>query len=307
VTSKTPPIAETDSDPTEIRPRPSVEVGLIGTGIQASLSPRLHEAEGIAMAIPYRYRIFDVPAAQTSARSLAALLDECEGQGLTGLNVTHPFKQAILPMLDALSDEADAIGAANTVLFRDGRRIGHNTDWWGFSESFRRRLPDARHDRVLVLGAGGAGAAIAYALLKTGTQHIDLFDLDMERAAHLAERISRLFSDRHVRETADPDRAVELAQGIVNATPVGMERHAGSPLRAELLHPTHWVADVVYFPLETQLLRDARAAGCPTLDGGGMAVFQAAKAFELFSGKVPDTERMLGHFSELTDRSLSAV
>lgn len=275
-----------------------LQVGLIGSGIQLSRSPALHEAEGRARGLDLRYALLDLDTLGGPG-ALPALLRRAEDQGFAGVNVTHPVKQAVIPHLDALSPEAKALGAVNTVVLREGRRTGHNTDCSGFRDAFRRRLADADLSHVVQLGAGGAGAAVAHALLQLGTRHLSLFDRDRERAAGLAARLGSVFADRRIEVGEDLRETMDAAGGLVHATPTGTAAHPGLPLDASLLTPRHFVAEIVYFPLETELLRLARAKGCRTVDGGGMAVFQAAGAFELFTGIQPDPERMLAHFAQM--------
>ncbi len=280
-------------------PEPAIRVGLIGSGIGASLSPALHEREGAARGLAYSYRLIDVPAATDSA-ALDARLRECESAGFRGVNITHPFKQAAIPLLDALSDEARAVGAVNTIVFTSQGRVGHNTDWPGFAESFRRGLPNHGRDHALLIGAGGAGAAVSHAMMTLGARHLAIFDLDRDRAQRLCGQLAERFGPDRVSRPTDLPTMIADVQGLINASPVGMDHHPGSPVPAVLLRRDLWVADIVYFPLETRLLRDARAAGCRTLDGGGMAVFQAAEAFRLFTGIAADADRMLAHFTEIT-------
>ncbi|HUO20901.1 MAG TPA: shikimate dehydrogenase [Caulobacteraceae bacterium] len=272
--------------------------GLIGAGIQQSRSPFMHEAEASALGLDLRYSLFDLKAMGLGAEALPQVLDEAQRQGLAGVNVTHPCKQAVIPLLDAVTLEAAAIGAVNTVVFSDGRRTGHNTDAWGFGEAFRRRMPGAPLGRVLQLGAGGAGAATAHALLALGVERLAILDADVARARALAAKMAATFGAGRVDAVTDLAGALADSQGLVHATPTGMADHPGLPLPATLLRPDLWVAEVVYFPLETELLAQARARGCRAIDGGGMAVFQAAKAFELFTGIAPDTERMLARFGD---------
>jgi shikimate dehydrogenase len=274
-------------------------LGLIGAGIQASLTPAMHEREAAAQGLREIYRIIDLDMPGVSVEALPELLTWAERLGFDGLNVTFPCKQAIIPLLHELSADARALGAVNTVVLRDGRRIGHNTDCSGFAESFRRGLPDAPRARVVQLGAGGAGAAVAHAALTLGTQQLGIFDTDAARAEHLARNINARFGEGRARPGTDLPAAMAEADGLINATPVGMAKLPGLPLPASLLRPNLWVADVVYFPLETALLRAARALGCRTLHGGGMAVFQAAGAFRLFTGIEPDAERMRHHFAAM--------
>jgi shikimate dehydrogenase len=205
----------------------------------------------------------------------------------------------VVPLLHALSDTARALGAVNTVVLRDGRRIGHNTDCSGFAAGFRRGLPGVALDQVVQLGAGGAGSAVAQAALDLGVGRLTLFDIDPARAAALAEALSARFGAGRAVAGARLETAMVAADGLIHATPTGTAAHPGLPLDPALLQPRHWVAEIVYFPLETALLRVAHAKGCRTLDGGGMAVFQAADAFRLFSGLEPDAARMQAHFAAM--------
>ena len=278
---------------------PSVLVGLVGAGIQASRTPAMHEREGAEQGLRYVYKLIDLEALGLDAGALPEILTAAQRFGFAGLNVTHPCKQAVIPLLDELSPDAEALGAVNTVVLSGGRRVGHNTDWWGFAESFRRELADVRRDRVVQFGAGGAGAAVAHALLTLGAGEILVIDTDEARAAELAAALRRRFGE--TRASANPDMAAALASadGVVNTTPLGMAKYPGMAFPAEHLRPDLWVADVVYFPLETELLRQARARGCRTMGGGGMAVFQAVGAFRLFTGREPDAARMLRHFDAM--------
>lgn len=276
-----------------------LKAGLIGAGIQASLTPAMHMREGEAQGFSYDYELIDLHQIGATAADLPRLLDEAQARGLAGLNITHPCKQSVIPHLDELSPQARDLGAVNTVVFRNGKRSGHNTDWWGFAESFRRGLPQADLSSALQLGAGGAGAATAYALLSLGLEKLLVFDREQERAAALARTMAVLFPNAVVDVADDLARAMPTVAGVVHATPTGMAKYPGLPLPADLLDRRHWVAEVVYFPLETELLRAAKHAGCRTLDGGGMAVFQAVGAFRLFTGRQPDADRMLAHFNTL--------
>ncbi|MGC4055482.1 MAG: shikimate dehydrogenase [Paludibaculum sp.] len=273
-------------------------VGLIGSQIAASGSPAIHEHEACALGHHLLYQLVDLYPKGFSAADLPRLLDAAELLGFAGVNITHPCKQAVIPHLHELSAHARAIGAVNTVLFREGRRIGHNTDWLGFHQAFELGLPDAARDSVLLLGAGGGGSAICYAAMQLGIQRLFVFDQNAERAQALARQFSEHFGHHRISAVADPKPALRCVSGLIHATPTGMTGQPGIALAPECLRPELWVADIVYFPLETQLLREASARGCRTLDGGGMAVFQAAEAFRLFTGIEPDTGRMLARFRE---------
>jgi shikimate dehydrogenase len=278
--------------PMPARDQASVLVGLIGRGIQASLSPRMHEAEGRRLGLGYTYKLIDVDLLPPAEAALQGLISAAEAMGFSGLNITHPFKEQVIAHLDRLSPDAAAIGAVNTVVFEGGARVGYNTDCWGFAESFRRYMPMVAKNRVLLLGAGGAGLAVGRALLELGVARILVCDVNAAKAAAL---VAQLGPD-HAELAMDAATALHAVDGLVNATPVGMANYPGSPVPLEALRRDLWVADIIYFPAETALLRAARAMGCITLPGAGMAVFQAVKAFELFSGIAPDAEAMTRHF-----------
>ncbi|MFJ4624021.1 shikimate dehydrogenase [Streptomyces sp. NPDC088812] len=280
-------------------------VGLIGSGIGPSLSPALHEREAERQGLRYLYRLIDIDVVGVEPEAVGDLVRAARDLGFDGLNITHPCKQLVIPHLDGLAPQAEALGAVNTVVFEaDGRAVGHNTDVTGFAASFARGLPDAPLERVVQLGAGGAGAAVAHATLTLGAGRVTVVDALPERAAALADALNGHFGEGRA-AAATPDRLSGLLAdadgvgGLVHATPTGMAAHPGLPLSADLLGPGLWVAEVVYRPLETELLRTARDLGCATLDGGGMAVFQAVDAFRLFTGREPDSARMLADIAEL--------
>ncbi|MET7699363.1 shikimate dehydrogenase [Streptomyces sp. NPDC005485] len=276
-------------------------VGLIGSGIGPSLSPALHEREADRQGVRYVYRLIDIDTLGVGPEAVGDLVRAARDLGFDGLNITHPCKQLVIGHLDELAPGAEALGAVNTVVFEGGRAIGHNTDVTGFAASFARGLPDAPLERVVQLGAGGAGAAVAHATLTLGAGQVTVVDAMPDRAADLAASLNRHFGEGRA-AAATPDALPALlarADGLVHATPTGMAAHPGLPFPAELLHPGLWIAEVVYRPLETALLSTARALGCATLDGGGMAVFQAADAFRLFTGREPDSAWMLRDIAEL--------
>jgi shikimate dehydrogenase len=282
----------------DISPR-VIQVGLIGSGIQLSRSPALHEAEGRANELALSYELIDFDVRGVGLSALPDLLREVEARGFAGVNITHPAKQAVIAELDVLSPEAKALGAVNTVVLRDGIRTGYNTDCSGFAKAFRRSLPDVDLSHAVQLGAGGAGAAVAHALLQLGTRRLTIFDQAPDRAEQLADRLARQFPDATVDAGVDLDASLRAANGLVHATPTGMAAHPGLPLDPASIEARHFVAEIVYFPLETELLRVARAKGCRTMDGGGMAVFQAVGAFEHFTGMRPNADRMLAAFAAM--------
>jgi shikimate dehydrogenase len=274
-------------------------VGLIGAGIGRSLTPALHEEEARAQGLRLHYQLIDLDRRGLGPEALPGLLDAARTMDFAGLNITYPCKQAVMPLLDGLSDEARAMGAVNTVVHVQGRLVGHNTDGSGWTWGFERSLPGADLSCVVLLGAGGAGSAIAHAVLRHGATELRVVDPDLARGQALAGDLLVHFPGCRVVAAADGHEALRDATGLIHATPTGMDKLPGLPLPAECLRPGLWVSEIVYFPLDTALLRAARARGCRVADGGGMAVGQAVRAFELFTGRAADPARMDAHFRRM--------
>lgn len=274
-------------------------VGLIGAGIQRSLSPALQEEEARQHGLRLHYQLIDIDAARLGTDALPSLIQAVRIMGFAGLNITYPCKQLVMPLLDALSDEARAIGAVNTVVRQGERLIGHNTDASGWAWGFMRAMPKADLSRVVLLGAGGAGAAVGYAALGLGASELTIFDSDPSRAAALAASLRTKFPGRKVVPADSLKSSMPSASGLIHCTPTGMLGHPGMPLDESLLRPSMWVSEIVYVPLETELLKAARRVGCATADGGHMNVGQAIRGFKLFTGREADAARMDAHFRRL--------
>jgi shikimate dehydrogenase len=276
-------------------------VGLVGDGVMPSLTPYMHEREGDVQGLRYLYRPIDLLELELPGEAVGELLTGARQLGFNGLNITHPCKQLVLEHLDEVTPDARRLGAVNTVTIREGRFVGHNTDFSGFGSALATGLPGAKLGSVVQLGAGGAGSAVAYALLTAGVRELILVDTDTGRCAARAAELAALFPDQSVTAatTGELPRLMPQTDGLVHCTPVGMAAHPGVPLDMSLLQTRHWVADIVYRPIETELVRGARARGCEVLDGGRMAVGQAADAFRIFTGLEPDADRMRAHFLEL--------
>jgi shikimate dehydrogenase len=281
--------------------RRSYVTALLGQGIGPSLSPELHEREGARQGLRYAYQVVELADDQLGPDHLRGLLAAAVEFGFAGLNVTHPVKQVVAPLVDDLEPDARAIGAINTVVVTDGVTRGYNTDVTGFAAAVREGLPDAPLDQVVLLGAGGAGTAVAHALAGLGVGALWVVDTDASRAERLIGTLPG--GPAGVRLTAaTPDQLPRLladSDGLVNATPVGMAAHPGTPLDPALLREDLWVADIVYRPLVTALVRAALDRGCRVLTGAGMAVNQAADSFELFTGVTASRSAMSDDFGEL--------
>lgn len=278
-------------------------IGLIGGGIQRSLSPALQEEEARQHGLRLHYQLIDLDESRVGAEVLPELVRSIRIIGFAGLNVTFPCKQAVIPLLDELSEEARAIGAVNTVVRQGERLVGHNTDGPGWAWGFRRALPNADLSRVVLLGAGGAGSACADAILRLGARELTIVDQDTARARDLAHRLNQHLPGSRADAVQDLNAAMEKATGLIHATPTGMLKLPGMPLDPALLRPSMWVSEVVYVPLETELLKAARRVGCPTMDGGHMNVGQATRGFKLFTDLEPDAGRMEAHFRRLVVQS----
>jgi shikimate dehydrogenase len=274
-------------------------LGLIGAGIQRSLSPALHEEEGRHHGLRLHYQLIDLEAAAVGVEALPELVRAIRIIRFAGLNITYPCKQAVIPLLDALSEEARTIGAVNTVVCEGDRLVGYNTDGSGWSWGFKRALPGADLSRVVLLGAGGAGSACADAVLRLGAGQLTIVDQDWSRATELAARVNLHFPGNRATAVQETGAAINGATGLIQATPVGMAGRPGMPLAEELLRPSLWVSEIVYVPLETPLLKAARRIGCRTADGGHMNVGQAVRGFKLFTGCDADAARMEAHFRKL--------
>jgi shikimate dehydrogenase len=274
----------------------TILAGLVGRGIRASASPAIYMREAAAQGLSLRYDLVDFDALAYEDSCLGAQLDKLAARGYAGINITYPFKQAVIELLDEVDETARALGAVNCVAFREGRKIGLNSDWQGFAYLIEMELGGRALGTVTQVGAGGAGSATAYALLAAGTQELRICDTDGERAGALVERLSAQFPAATVRTLAELETALEGADGIVQATPVGMASHPGTPFDPDLLRPEQWLADIIYFPRETELVREALARGLHAVGGSDMVIGQASLPFEYFTGHAADRERMLAAF-----------
>jgi shikimate dehydrogenase len=282
-------------------PSPRILSGLLGAPIAHSAAPTMHERAAEALGLRCHYQLIEVAGAGRD--ELKILLDGVRRLGFAGVNVTFPYKEAVVDLLDELSPGAALIGAVNTVVVRDGRLIGHNTDTTGFARAVTPLVTASSHGAVAVIGAGGVGKAIAFALAGLGVSELRIFDTDHAKAAHLAARL-----EGHVKTTVthSVEDALRGVAGLVNGSPVGMLPSLGTPVPDSLLHAGLWVADAVYSPLWTPLLTAARAKGATVMTGRELAIYQAADAFELFTGLAPSIAVMAIAFDDVMAKRYSA-
>lgn len=261
--------------------------GLIGAPIAQSASPAMHQRAADALGVRCHYQLIEVAGADQAR--LLALLDGVRDFGFAGVNVTFPYKEAVVALLDELSPDARAIGAVNTVVVREGRLVGYNTDTSGFKRAVESLVAASHRGPVALVGAGGVGKAIASALANLGVAELAIFDSDQAKATQLVSQLSGRLAARVAVDVGD---ALQRAAGVINGTPVGMLPDRRSPVPDGLLHRDLWVADAVYSPLWTPLLLAAKARGCEVMTGRELAIYQAADAFELFTGLRPSTSEM---------------
>ncbi len=271
---------------------PKVLLGLLGQNILKSLSPAMHQQEGKAQGLNVFYQLIDFATFEHTENTLGEVFTAAKRMGFAGLNITFPYKQSIIPFLDELSADAAAIGAVNTVVFKHGRSCGYNTDCSGYQIALRDKLSARPVGRVVQVGAGGAGSAVAHGIMGLNASHLTLVDTDTAKAQALAESLAKRFGADRVSIASHAQAALSQADGLVNATPLGMAGIGGMCVPADWIHAKHWVSDVVYSPLETEMLRLACSKGCTTIAGDGMNLWQAVEAFELFTGISPDAVRM---------------
>ena len=276
-----------------------VLLGLIGRNIQGSLSPALFAEAFAAVGIDGFYHLMD--ADRLPASRLSELLAAIKAAGFAGSNITYPFKQDVLPLLDAIDPEAAQVGAVNTIsVAEDGRITGYNFDRPGWRASFAETLgaDSARSKTVVLIGSGGAGRAVAFALMDLGVGTLVLHDLDLGRSKALAADVAKHYGPARCRLAGDLERDIGAADGIVNATQTGMSGFPGNPVPPAALTRVHWAADVIYTPAETEFLKAAAAKGARTLNGSGMVVHQAAAAFRCLTGEMADVTRLYRAFGK---------
>lgn len=261
------------------------------------MTPSLHQAEGEALGLSYAYERFDT----AHDSELAQVILLAEARGYAGLNVTHPHKQKVIALLDRLEGAAEEIQSVNTVVFRDQSRVGMNTDYAGFRHALRQEIGSVAGQCIRQLGAGGAGSAVALALLDSGVDRLSLFDPDKDRSLRLKARLEVARPKAVVDVLSAPDADAASIEGVVNCTPLGMAATPGTPIDPSIFSPQSWAADIVYFPRETAFLNAATAHGMQVMDGTQMALWQAVEAFAVFTQSTPDPARMGAHLARLIE------
>ncbi|MFS4437684.1 shikimate dehydrogenase family protein [Paracoccaceae bacterium GXU_MW_L88] len=263
---------------------PLIQLGLIGGNIAASRSPALHELAGRLTGRNVRYERLVPDARGESFEEVFAFAKEA---GYRGLNVTYPYKERVVPLVRVENPQVKALGAVNTVKFTESGPVGDNTDYTGFISGYRRVRGEAKPGPVCMIGAGGVGKAIAFALMTLGMERLTIVERDLEKAEALAENL-RAAGLADVRVTGEIAEGVAGAAGLVNCTPVGMVGYGGTPVPAALLGGAEWVFDAVYTPVETPFILDATKAGLTIISGYELFFYQGVNSFAIFHGEAID-------------------
>lgn len=258
--------------------------GVIGWPVNHSLSPVIHNHWCKKYGIDAVYLPLPV-----QPENLSEVIPALAKMGCVGVNLTIPHKELVLPLIDAVDDVALRVGAVNTIDFKSGKYWGYNTDAYGFWHNIEENTRDLRKDTALVIGAGGAARAVVCALHDAGFQHI----LIMNRTREKAEILCKLSSQAKVIEWDIATNALEKADFIVNTTSLGMKGEQPLTLALEKCKDNCLVTDIVYTPIATPLLQQAEERGLATINGLGMLLYQAQKAFHHWFGILPDVDETL--------------
>ena len=263
-------------------------VAVIGNPIEHSLSPPMHNAAYKQMGMDYVYVAFKI-----EKDNLSHLIESAKTMGLVGLNVTIPYKTDIIEYLDEVDDTARRINAVNTIRFKDGMAKGYNTDGTGAVKSIEK-YTELKNKKVLVLGAGGASKAITFTLLNHGINSLTIANRSRDNAIQLIDNLKKQtgFDKINYVDIEQADTILEDVDIIINTTPIGMYPNvdADTPIKTEKINENHVVMDIIYNPLETKLLKNAKDNGATTISGTNMLINQGITAFEIFTGKTPSYE-----------------
>lgn len=257
-----------------------MKLGLIGKAIMNSSSPDLHVRLGQLTGIPVTYDLFD--ANEMTIDSLESQVRRVIARGYRGVNVTFPWKEEAVQLADQASEGAYMVGAANTLVFEDGEIFAENTDFTGFVSGFHATFGERVPGRVLLIGTGGVGKAVAFGLGTLGADEVVLLDLDETRARRLAGELQAQGVPASWITQDQLTETVGHCDGLVNCTPIGHEKSPGCPLPKELIESRHWIFDAVYVPAVTEFIAAAKAADAGVMSGVSLFVFQGVDAFKRF-------------------------
>jgi shikimate dehydrogenase len=280
---------------------PDLKLGLIGDNISRSKAPLLHQLAGRLVGLEVRY---DRLIPKDRGQDFDGVFEDCIREGYRGINVTYPYKERVVPKVRIDDPLVRALAAVNTVVFAPNGPTGHNTDYSGFMAAYRNAAGDATPGAVCMVGAGGVGKAVAFALMGLGLKELRLVERDLPKAETLAAAMKAEDRTLDVSVTADPAEAAAGAYGLINCTPVGMVGYGGTPLPRELMAGASWAFDAVYTPVDTQFLKDAKAEGLTIISGYELFFYQGLHAWEIFSGRPIDEPSLRRALNEASDATV---
>lgn len=275
---------------------PAIRLGLIGDNIAASRSPALHRLAGEMCGLDVRY---DLLVPRALGLDFEATFEHARPEGFRGLNITFPYKERVLPLVIINEPIVRSIAACNTVSFEPTGAIGTNTDYLGFLGAYRANFGDSAPGRVAVVGCGGVGKAIGFALAALGAKTLCLFDADRAKADDLARALTGVYRGLEVQVAGSIEQACDNADGLVNCTPLGMVGYGGSAFPNGLLDKASWAFDAVYTPMDTPFLVGARSAGLSTMSGYELLLYQGIDCFRIFTGHTIDAVALRSALAEL--------
>lgn len=263
----------------------TVQLGLIGDNIARSQSPRLHELAGTLSGLNVRY---DRLVPQDLGKDFEEVFAEARSADYRGLNITYPYKERVVALLEVPDAQVAALGAVNTVIFEPDGPKGYNTDWSGFMAGYVHAFGDRAPGSVCMVGAGGVGKAVAFGLLALGLSELRLVERDLAKAEALAKALRLAAPGLKVMVTGNITEGTAGVAGLVNCTPVGMVGYEGTPVPRSLMAGAEWAFDAVYTPVDTQFLTDAEAEGLSIMSGYELYFYQGLHAYRIFHGRPID-------------------
>ena len=270
-----------------------LKLGLIGDNIKLSRAPELHVAAGRLAGLDVSYELL-IPAERDM--DFDGVFENCRVTGMRGLNITYPYKQIAVAKAEIDDPLVRRLCAINTVVFENGRTHGYNTDHSGFIAAYRATFGSVEPGHTVVIGAGGAGSAVAFALTALGAPELTIVDKDIAIAKALAGALGDFEVKVAVRSAVDSD--VRGVEGVVNCTPIGMTGYPGSPIDVSILGSQRWAFEAIYTPRQTEFSRAALAAGLRVLHGYELFIHQGLDAFRLFTGRSVDESALRAALAE---------
>jgi len=271
-----------------------MKLGLIGLSIQQSSSPAMHEMLGQLYHYPVSYQLHE-PLENTQEAFSATLL-EMRATGYRGANITYPFKQLALHHCNSVDTAVKLVGATNTMKISGSEIQGFNTDYTGFISAYRHRMGDQPAGKVLLIGAGGVGRAVAFGLFELGTTEVVIYDLYPASATSLADAINAAGFNASTVTSEQLAAVAAECDGLVNCTPIGHYKTPGMPISAAAIGPQKWAFDAIYTPIDTEFLQCCANAGMKIVSGFDLFFYQALNAFEIFTGTKPDPEKVMSEY-----------